>query len=358
MIRLPNGSKKTAWVQAPQGLAGAVVSSRVRLIRNLAGIAFPECANSREREKVISTVLSRIRFSCSGPMVEKRLQFLEDHEKQLLVERRLLRPSGLEAKTNVVVLFDRSRTRSVVVNDEDHVRIQVLSAGLSLQSALVQALAMGKKMEEGSMLSRTKRLGYLTASPANVGSGLRTSVLLHLPALVMTQEIVPLVHTLHHMELSVRGFFGQALEMKSPFFLISNRVTLGKTELELIRHLEGVAVQLGEKEAESRSYLLKNDPAMLEDRVRRASALVKACTLMEEQEALDWLSLLMLGVELDLLEGMTSQEILEVLLLIGPASLQTLAKRSLQPGEQKRYRATLVQRSLKKLQLLRSFRTY
>ncbi len=341
--------KTAAWLETQNGPEQVVVSSRVRLLRNLEGLAFPARANGREREAVVNAVRPRIRFSGKMPFVEKRLRFLDQREKQLLVEQRLLRVSGMNAKTDVVVLSDRSRAQSVVINDEDHIRIQVLAGGLSLETALAQAKAIGLSLEGEQVLAQNRQLGYLTASPGNVGTGLRASVLLHLPALMMTQEIAPLLHTLHHMELSVRDFFGQPFHLKSPFIIISNRVTLGKSAEELIAHLNGVAGQLAERETKSRQELLKNNLAMLEDKVGRTLALVRACSLMEAQEALDWLSVLMLGVEMNLLAGMTSQAILEVLLLVGPASLQSLRGRVLEEQEQLQYRASLVQKKIKKL---------
>ncbi|MEW6516070.1 MAG: ATP--guanido phosphotransferase [candidate division FCPU426 bacterium] len=332
------------WVK-PHAGNPAVLSTRIRLARNLKGYKFPLTADSVEKEKLVGAV---------GGFLEKqpgmtflRLQREDALRRGVLAERGLIHMDSASKPDDIGLGLAQGQSLSYLLNEEDHVRIQVMKPGLDLEGGLRLARVLDEKLGKAFPFARHAQFGYLTACPTNVGTGLRASAMLHLPALALTRGIVQVLQAVVHMGLAVRGFYGEGTELKTVFFQISNQITLGRTEEEIITQLSGVIRQVVERETEARQKLLKSERRLLEDKVGRAVGILRHCRLLGLEEALDLLSSLRLGVETRLLRSLSPAALNELLLQVQPAHLQQGGEKTLSAEEQQSRRASLIRKRLK-----------
>ncbi|MBN1595367.1 ATP--guanido phosphotransferase [candidate division FCPU426 bacterium] len=337
-----------AWLKKIQAKENIVISTRVRLARNVKTYRFPHAMEKKEREKFLGEVESFMRAHEGKPLVMfNRLRDLDNVYRGVLAERGLVHMESAREPDFTGLATGPGQTTSVIINEEDHFRLQVIHEGLNLEKSLKDAQLLDELVSRGFDLASHREFGFLTACPTNVGTGLRASVMLHLPALTLTRGIVQVLQAVLHMGLAVRGFYGEGTELRSVFFQVSNQMTLGRTEEEIIRHLLGVTRQIVERENEARQKLLKDDPKLLEDKIGRAVGIVSRCRLLGFEEALDLLSTLRLGSELGLLKNLPRAILNELLLQIQPAHLQLLTKKTLGGKEEYLRRAEWVQKRLK-----------
>jgi protein arginine kinase len=337
------GRKLPPWVSGTG--VSPIISSRVRLARNRAGLRFPGTAGAAELNRVLADVQG---FSQDlNRWSYERLPELSPVQRRVYVERGLISRDAAPHPRSVALAKSPDESASLLANEEDHYRLQVTRPGLSLDAALQAAQDLDRRLGHKVQYALHPALGYLTAYPSNVGTGLRVSVLLHLPALGLTQEIPEVLHAVIHVGLAVSGLHGHGADSPSAFFQFSNQVTLGRTEEEITRHLEGVAQQAAEREQKAREKVLREKRVLLEDKLGRALGILAGCRLLELEDALDLISTLRLGADLGLIGAGRARPLRELAWLVQPGHLQALAGKTLHPEELSRNRAERVRDWLK-----------
>ncbi|MGB4182382.1 MAG: protein arginine kinase [Dethiobacteria bacterium] len=323
------------WMAGNGPEAETVISSRVRIARNIEGIPFPYLASDAQTRRVQELVAQA---AASQKELFRQFNFipmenLNPLEKELLVEKHLASPFLARESQHGALLLRRDEAVSIMVNEEDHLRIQVILPGLQLEEALQEADRYDDGLEEELNYAFDECYGYLTACPTNVGTGLRASVMLHLPALIMTGQANRLLGALSQVGLAVRGLYGEGTEIIGNLVQISNQITLGQSEEEIIRNLGGVTRQVIEQEQAARQALLNEKRALIADRSWRALGQLKYAQIMSSQEAMQLLSDVRLGYDLGLLKGVDRKLLNEMLVTIRPACLQIMAGKELSPAE-------------------------
>ncbi|MCX7817836.1 MAG: protein arginine kinase [Kiritimatiellae bacterium] len=319
------------------------MSSRIRLARNLVGRPFPERAGERLCEEIWEQLRSQLTaLEVLRPCMAAGGEKLAPLHRQILVERHLAsrefamrsRGSGLVVRTD--------HTLSVMVNEEDHLRLQALGRGLCLEEVWSRMIALDEAVEECVPIAFSERWGYLTACPTNVGSGLRASVMLHLPGLGLLEEMSQVVRGVQMIGMAVRGLWGEGTEAVGHMYQISNQVTLGEREEVLIGRLNMVVRELIEHERNARRRLLKTREVALRDHVGRALGILANAHLLNAREALAHLSALRLGLETGILETPEHVEVDRMLLWVQPGHVQFMAGRQLDGRERDEFRASLI----------------
>ena len=295
-------AKDSCWMQNIQDKP-IVLSTRVRLARNLAGNSFPHVLGieaGKEVEKKISEILQETVIS--GEQISYlSLKNLNPLERRILVEKHLISPGLANTKDFSGVAITDSHKVSVMVNEEDHLRIQVLMPGFNFSESMALAKETDDKLESKLDFAFKEKFGYLTACPTNVGTGLRVSVMIHLPALVLTNQVQQVLGALTHIGLAVRGLYGEGSRALGNVFQISNQVTLGKGETDTMAYLEAMTNQIMERESQARDDLRKESTVMLQDKVWRARGTLENARLLSGEEAIALLSEDRMGVEMGIL---------------------------------------------------------
>lgn len=338
------------WMKGSGPHSEVVMTSRVRLARNLRGFPFP--GYSPERERVELMEMAR---PCVEALPEMKDGYSEDYtslskiRKQVLVERHLISREHAARAAGCAVVVDRKQSVSIMINEEDHFRIQGIKAGLNLRSAFQLVDQVDTELEAALPYAFDDKLGYLTACPTNLGTGMRASVMLHLPALVLTDQINQVIKAVGKIGLAVRGLYGEGTEALGNLFQISNQHTLGEKEMEIIVQIEKVIESVVRSELNARQKLLEDNPVMLRDQVGRAFAILRYAHILTSKEALNLLSMLRLGADLDLVPN-CDRSLLDMLLLeIQPAHLQLDAARELSPEDRDARRAEITRARLHSL---------
>jgi len=336
------------WMLTSGPLGEIVISSRIRLARNLSGFSFPGWANEDDRMLVLNSVkptvdtLSEMRGAFSSD-----LRNLTTIRKQVLVERHLISREQAAKGNGSAVVMNRKQTLCIMINEEDHLRMQSIKPGLNLKSAFNMIDKIDTKLEEDIDYAFDNQHGYLTACPTNLGTGMRASAMLHLPALVLSEQINQVIQAVNKIGLAVRGLYGEGTEALGNLFQVSNQHTLGEKEIEIVARLEKVIKQIIEHEKNARATLFEDRRAMLDDKVGRAYAILRHGHIISTKEALELLSMLRAGVDL----GYFPEEvrgIIDVLFMeIQPAHLQMRADSKLGVEERDIMRAEIMRDELK-----------
>ncbi|GAB5560834.1 MAG: protein arginine kinase [Synoicihabitans sp.] len=276
-----------------------ILMTRVRLARNLAQHRFPGRADDNERTSIFQR--------CFDSLVEtpglKRsfsvsIEELNSQQRQLLVERHLISRELSEGATGAGAVINRDQSVSVMVNEEDHLRIQVLRSGFQLKKAWNTIDQLDSALEDALDYAYSPQLGYLTACPTNLGTGLRASVMMHLPALVISGQMEKVVRAVNQLGMVVRGLFGEGSDASGSIFQISNQTTLGESEDVIVKRLQSVLKSIVEHELNARDKLLENDPAKFPDKIGRAFGILRYGHMVSSSEAMNLLSLVRLGVDM------------------------------------------------------------
>jgi protein arginine kinase len=338
------------WLRGAGPHSDIVISSRVRLARNLAGFPFVGRANRHQRYEVLERCKQHL---TDGRVADKILWVSIDDlpqiDRQLLVERHLISRQHAAAPDDLprAVAVCPDETFAVMVNEEDHLRIQVMRSGLQLSEAFDQIDRIDDVLEDVLDFAYSRRFGYLTACPTNVGTGIRVSVMLHLPALKLTGEIEKVRRAARDMRLAVRGLFGEGSEALGDLFQVSNQTTLGKPEQEILADFEHTIVpQIIAYEHQARQALLRQRPAQLDDKVFRAWAVLANARVISAEETLALLSHVRMGVNLARFDLVDTRSLNELFLLTQPAHLQKLTGREMDGAERREARATLIRKKL------------
>lgn len=351
MMRFTTLLKNPASWMASEGEGNSVVmTSRVRLARNLAGEPFPGWAKKAERVGILGRVRGKVEDL--GEMKDAfshGLEELSSVQKQVLVERHLISREQAARGEGSAMVVNRRQTFSLMINEEDHLRMQSIRPGLSIRSAFERLSGMESELSKNVDFAHDGRLGYLTACPTNVGTGMRASAMLHLPALVLADEAGPTLQGVARLRLAVRGFYGEGTESLGNLFQISNQSTLGESEEQIITRLERVIRDVEIHELNARRRLIEDDPNMILDQVGRAYGILKFSHVIPSKEALNLLSTLRLGAELGFF-GAGVRRTCDLLLMdIQPAHLQLHAGQKLEADDRDSIRAEIIRARLQTL---------
>lgn len=330
--------------------AEIAVSSRVRLARNINCMPFPTRMNPQQGEAIINKVwesISQSSETMSKNLVLMKIGRLDPIDRQILVEKHLISPELGEGKRESAVILSRDEKISIMINEEDHLRIQCIFPGMRLDDAWRLCNKLDVLFEDKMDFAFDKNLGYLTCCPTNVGTGIRASVMLHLPALGMTGYIRNILEACGKIGIAVRGIYGENSEASGNMFQISNQVTLGQTEEEIIASVKNVASQIIEQEKILRKELYNQNPHRFEDRIYRSLGLLSNARIISAEESLKLLSDVRLGVDMGIIVGINMTSLNEIMLVAQPAYIQRLAGTTLSPEERDVRRAELIRESLK-----------
>ena len=317
-----------------------VLMTRIRLARNLAGQPFPGWAKPAQRNAIFEKCREAV--AATAPMkrgLDIEISELSELEKQILVERHLISRELSGAKNNAGVVINKDQTFSVMLNEEDHLRIQVLRSGFQLKKAWNAINELDSSLEDSLDFAFSPTLGYLTACPTNLGTAMRASAMMHLPALVISSQMEKVVRAVNQLGMVVRGLFGEGSDASGSIFQISNQTTLGESEEEIIKRLGSVLQSITEHELNAREKLLEADAGKLFDKVGRAFGILQNSHLLSSSEAMNLLSLIRLGVDLGVFPD-TQRSIIDRLFIEAqPGHLQHAQKGEFEPGQRDLLRA-------------------
>jgi protein arginine kinase len=331
------------WLDGVGKNAESVVSSRVRLARNIEGIPFAHRASPEDLEKAMSLLKQTLKEADTLRTAEfMPMNELEDLDRQFLVERHLISQEHSERSAARGVVVGDHEMLSVMVNEEDHLRMQSIQSGFQVMEAWRLVDRVDGEIDSQVDYAFSYEWGYLTACPTNTGTGLRASMLVHLPALVLTGQINKVLNGIGQMGLAVRGFYGEGSEVMGNLFQISNRTALGTSEIDIIQSLEKVVGQVLEYESKAREILLRDARSQIEDKVWRAYGILKYCRKVSSQEVMSLTSAVRLGLCLRMIDSVSAAGLNKMVFMSQPAHLQMREARKMGPGERDLLRAQMV----------------
>ena len=341
-------STPSEWVRGDGPSNKIVMTSRVRLARNLRGFPFPGWAKKPDRQRALELMRPVVEALPEMALCfSDSMDNLAALDKQLLVERHLISREHAARNVGSGVVVNDKESICVMINEEDHLRMQSIKSGLQLKNAFKLIDKVDTELEAQLDFAFSPRLGYLTACPTNVGTGMRASAMVHLPAMVLSDQINQVVQAVNKLGLAVRGLYGEGTEALGNFFQVSNQTTLGEREVDVIERLNKVIVQIIEHEENARSTLLEKKSRLVYDQVGRAYGVLSNAHAISSKEALNLLSLLRLGVDLDLLPAENRATVDELFMVAQPAHVQRTAERKLTAEERDSYRSDLIRDRLK-----------
>ncbi|MDY0410026.1 protein arginine kinase [Virgibacillus soli] len=334
--------------QGPDG--DIVLSSRIRLARNFADKPFPIVAELQDLEGIhqfFKKEYEHTSFKDYQDFEFISIRNLSTIEKMVLVEKHLVSPLLTKNAQTSAALISKNEQVSIMVNEEDHIRMQLYYPGFQLNNALNEALELDDWLEEKVNFAFDEKRGYLTSCPTNVGTGMRASVMMHLPALTLTKQLNRMIPAINQLGLVVRGIYGEGSESLGKVFQISNQTTLGKSEEDIIEDLQGVVQQLITHERNARKRLMEQSGVQLEDRIFRSYGILKHSRIIESKEAANRLSDVRLGIDLDLIQDESHSILNELMVVTQPGFLQHYAKKTLTANERDILRASLIRERLR-----------
>jgi protein arginine kinase len=341
----PVNNINCAWINEAKATDYIVVSSRVRLARNLQEFVFPTNISLQDSQKVVNKLKEII--TKNEQFNYYKLSDLNNLSKLVLVEKHLISPQFANVTNrDGAVLINNEGSISIMVNEEDHLRLQCILPGLNLNECYNKVNEIDESFEKELNYAYDSQLGYLTSCPTNIGTGMRASVMLHLPALVKTKNIAKAFDTAAKFGFVARGIYGEGTEGLGNMFQISNQITLGRSEEDIINSLSNLVKQLVDYEINARKYLVEHYQLELEDSIGRAWGIMTGARKMSSEEAMKLLSNLRLGAERNLVVKITAQELNKIMLEIQPASLQHTVNERLNADNRDIMRATILRQRL------------
>lgn len=348
MTKVDHLLKQTCeWLKGTGPNSDIVMSSRVRLARNLEKHPFSHWATKKQEKEsleALENAMGHVEMMITALYV--RMMDIDDVDKQFLLERHLIsREHIVRPEFKSVVIGDKE-IASVMINEEDHLRIQVLQSGLNLQECWRVANRLDDSLHKRIKFAYSSEWGYLTACPTNTGTGLRASVMLHLPALVMTKQIQRVLQAITKLGMTARGLYGEGTEAEGNFFQISNQVTLGSSEEDIIDNLERIIRQVIGHEENARKSLMKQNREVLQDKIWRAHGTLQSAHIITSKEMMQLISMVRLGVDMGVINDFDRRAVNELFLLTQPAHLQKIEGRILSTAQRDIKRANLIRRRL------------
>lgn len=328
-------------------MSGVVISTRVRLARNLKGYPFPIKLNAQGREQVIQKVRDAVKNGNSvlaDDFSFIKMSEVEPRQSVSLVEKRLVSPEFISDTEGRALLLSSDESLSIMINEEDHIRLQVITKGLSLEEAYDTADKLDTLLDERLEFAFDEKLGYLTQCPTNLGTGMRASVMLHLPALEKSKAVSRIAGNLSKLGLTIRGAHGEGTEPKGALYQLSNQVTLGISEKAAIENLKNITLQLVAQEEQARERLCKSID--VQDTIARSLGLLKSALVISHDEALQLLSNVRLGIASGQIQDITEETVDSMMTAVEPATLSVNAGKSLSAHERDIERAKLIREKL------------
>ncbi len=336
------------WMKTSGPYSDIVLSTRIRLARNLEDELFPTIADSKR----LAELSEKYQEALEGESINgyEKLRYigmksLSNIEKSILVEKFLISPY-LAKRDHSGVLISENEALSIMLNEEDHFRIQGYAAGFQVQATLDQVLEVDDWLGSFANFAFNEKRGYLTSCPTNTGTGLRASVMLHLPVLHMTQKLKKTFPLMSQLGFTVRGIYGEGTDALGSVFQVSNQLTLGKSEEAIVKELSIIIMQLIEQEREARKTIKNNSLIQLEDRVYRSYGILKSSRIIESVEASARLSDLRLGIDMGIIQDVNEETMSELIFMTQPGFLQYYAKEHLTAKKRDILRAQLIREHL------------
>jgi protein arginine kinase len=349
-VKIQNLLKTSSeWIRGENGGNRIVFSTRLRLARNIKDHPFPGWAKKAERERVLEIVQPVVASmpEMKEAIINDTMEHFSPLEKQVLVEQHLISREHAAKNAGSGLVINKSRTLSVMINEEDHLRLQAIRNGLQLKALLKSVDKLDTELEERLNWAFSNEIGFLTACPTNVGTGMRASAMLHLPALVLDDQITQIIKAVNKIGLAVRGLYGEGTEALGNLFQISNQMTLGDSETAIVDKLTKVIQQVIEHEENARQKMLEDKGRMVADQVGRAYGIMMHSYAISSKEVLNLLSMMRLGVDLGIMPEEYRLTIDELFIRTQPAHLQKDYERKLTTEERDGLRADLLRERLK-----------
>ncbi len=339
------------WLRGMGPNSDVVISSRIRLARNLDKAIFSHRANKKQAEQTLKTIeqaISKVDYLKKSMIFH--LRDLDVVDRQFLLERHLMSLEFAKSSNFKAVVVDEQEIISIMINEEDHLRIQVMQSGFNLFEAFNIINQIDDVLARHLPYAFSPEWGFLTACPTNTGTGMRGSVMLHLPALVIRRQINRVLSAVAKLSFTTRGLYGEGTQASGNFFQISNQVSLGHSEEEILQNLNGLIRQLIEQEQQARQTLLTQDSSLLEDRIWRSYGILKSAHIITSQETIELLSMVRLGLDLGVIKDIDRGTVNELFILTQPAHLQKIEGRKLTHQERDLKRAELLRQKIVKLE--------
>lgn len=326
-----------------------MLSSRIRLARNMSEQPFPGWMKKQQRLDALQQIIPALEQLPDFKNSPRKILMgdLSPLEKQVLVEQHLISREHAAKNNGSGVMIDNSEKLSIMVNEEDHMRIQVILPGYQMHDAWKIADSIDSRLENSLDFAFSDKLGYLTACPTNVGTGMRASAMLHLPGLVLSDQINKVIKSVNQIGLAVRGLYGEGTEALGNLFQISNQMTLGESEEDIISRLVKVVNKIIETEADARGKLLQDQGRVVADQLGRSYGVLANCYAVSSKEALNLLSMMILGVDLGIMPATLKEQVNDLFIQTQPAHLQRSAGKKLNAAERDAMRADTLREALK-----------
>ncbi len=340
-------NKKSPWSRGGGPRSNIVISTRVRLARNIKDHIYFDRANEKQKKQVLDLVLkavSKSAFFSDAMML--RIKDLSEIDRLFMVERHLMSNQHMTDVSHKALVAESNEIASIMVNEEVHIRLQVLQPGFDPTEAWRIADGIDSELSKQLSFDYSHKFGFLTSCPTNTGTALRASVMLHLPALVMTGQIENVFEAISRLGLTMRGFYGEGTEAEGDFFQISNQTALGRSENDILDNLEKIVNKIISREESTRQILFTRQHEELADRVMRSYGTLKGARIITSGETIKLLSAIRLGADLGLIEGLDPVKINEMLSLTQPAHLQKTLGKKLSSSERDMKRADLLRKEL------------
>jgi protein arginine kinase len=338
------------WMDPQTGDRDIVISSRVRLARNLTKIPFPHLLDQTNGEKCLQQIRSAWQNAPGSSLASMDMitfDQLSSLDRHILAEKHLISPMHAESNSPLrAILVNDDGSLAAMVNEEDHLRIQCLLSGMQLGECYSRVQKLDDELEQSLDYAFDETRGYLTACPTNVGTGMRASVMLHLPAIQMTGQLNHILHNVGQLGLVVRGLYGEGSEPSGNFFQVSNQITLGQTEEDICNYLQTITEQIVEQESILRERLHTDMKYHLEDKIGRAYGILSNARIIGSEEALNLFSDVRLGVDMEILQGISIFALNELMVAVRPSHLQKLGGREMDLMERDIKRAEVIKEKI------------
>ena len=341
-------NRRAEWLNGKGPSADFVMSTRIRLARNIKGFSFLRKSMIEEKNQIIQMVekvLASTRSVKNGTIIIN-MQDIDEIDRQFLMERHLISPEMVVLREGSAVAISQEEMVSIMINEEDHLRIQVLKSGYLLDDVWNIANKIDDEFDKALPFAFSSRFGYLTSCPTNVGTGIRVSVMMHLPGLVYSKQINKILHAAMKLGLAVRGLYGEGSEALGNLFQISNQSSLGISEDDIIKNLKKIINQIITHEKNARMYFLNNNLKQMEDKVGRAFGILKNARIISSKESIGLFSTLRMGIDLGLIQNISRSVINHLMIITQPAHLQRYYSKILDPNERDVKRANLIREKL------------
>ena len=330
-----------------------VMSSRIRFARNLQGYSFPGWAKEEMKKEILKLCEDAIKDLApfkGGEIID--FEDIEDLDKQVLAERHLISQEFSKEAVGAGVLFSKDQSCSIMINEEDHLRIQVMRRGYKFRPVWKLIDTLDNAIDKRLNFAFSQDLGYLTACPTNLGTGMRASMMMHLPGLVMIGQMDKVIRACNQLNLAVRGIYGEGTDASGSIFQISNQQTLGESEKEIVRRLTGVLDTVIEQEHNARKKLLEKEPTKVFDKVGRAYGILRNGYFVTSSEAMNLLSLMRLGVDLNIVPAKYRRVIDRLIIECQPGHIQAIVGQDITPEERDVFRADLLRAKFRTISAL------